>query len=86
MTIQSANAIELYTYNTDVALFFKLKRIQRQAQVKTNHPSHPPPTPFIQVLSTKPLPNQHHQFLFAFVDLFQVVNKLRKLNVSVMRH
>ena len=36
-----------YTHIIPVWLcFFKLKRIQRQAQVKTNHPSHPPTPPF----------------------------------------
>lgn len=63
-----------YTHIIPVWLcFFKLKRIQRQAQVKTNHPFPPPapPSPPIHTfLSTKPLTNQHHQFLFAFVDLF----------------
>lgn len=36
--------------------------------------------------SAKPLPHQHHEFLFALVDLFQVVYELCELNVSVVSH
>ncbi len=34
--------------------------------------------------SAKALPHQHHQFLLALVDLFQVVYELGKLNVAVL--
>jgi len=36
--------------------------------------------------SAKPLPHQHHEFLFALVDLFQVVYELGELDVSVVSH
>lgn len=32
------------------------------------------------------LAHEHHEFLFAFVYLFQVVYELCELNVSVVRH
>ncbi len=34
----------------------------------------------------KALTYEHHEFLFAFVYLFQVVYELCELNVSVVRH
>lgn len=34
----------------------------------------------------EPLSHEHHEFLFAFVYLFQVVYELCELDVSVLRH
>lgn len=41
---------------------------------------------FLVPPSTESLSNEHHEFLFALVYLFQVVYELCELDVSVVRH